>query len=158
MDIIIFFFALSFIYPISEIVNGIDNNTTTMPENRNRTGLSIFEVIYTILTAILKIIELTTKRMSLSLFKVLSLLWASFSLSTLTVLKYYYNIFFMHQHILKSLRMPENTLPCISRTGTIKIYTLCHYSIIVSSSKFAYLSSIKAILFAKQIFKIEYFL
>jgi len=73
MDIIIFFFALSFIYPISEIVNGIDNNTTTMPENRNRTGLSIFEAIYTILTAILKIIELTTKRMSLSLFKVIGL-------------------------------------------------------------------------------------
>lgn len=73
MDIIIFFFALSFIYPISEIVNGIDNNTTTMPENRNRTGLSIFEVIYTILTAILKIIELTTKRMSLSLFNLIGL-------------------------------------------------------------------------------------
>lgn len=73
MDIIIFFFALSFIYPISEIVNGIDNNTTTMPENRNRTGLSVFEAIYTILTAILKIIELTIKRMSLNLFKVIGL-------------------------------------------------------------------------------------
>jgi hypothetical protein len=72
-DIIIFFFALSFIYPISEIVNGIDSNTTTIPEDCMRIGLSNFEAIYTILTAMLKIIELPIKRMSLSLLKLIGL-------------------------------------------------------------------------------------
>jgi hypothetical protein len=56
-------------YPIREMVNGIINKTTVIPKIFKKTGESIFEAIYTPLTAKLKTTELPAKRMSWSLYR-----------------------------------------------------------------------------------------
>ena len=56
-------------YPIREMVNGIINKTTIAPKTFKRVWLSIFDAIYTPLTAKLKTTELPAKRMSWSLYK-----------------------------------------------------------------------------------------
>jgi len=68
-EIIIFFFAFAFTYLTREMVNGIINKTTIPPKIFKRTEESIFEEMYTPLTAKLKIIELIRKRSSLDLYK-----------------------------------------------------------------------------------------